>query len=57
MTKGTLVYSNNIEAGEIADLMEIDPSDSEDDDHNDDMYDKGESLNRRVRDAATQEMW
>lgn len=51
------MYSNNIEAGEIADLMEIDPSDSEDDDHNDDMYDKGESLNRRVRDAATQEMW
>ena len=57
MRKETLVYSDYIEAGEIADMMEIDPSDSKDDDHNDDMYDKGESLNRKARDAATQEMF
>ena len=37
--------------------MEIDPSYCEDYDHNDDMYDKGERLSRRVCDAAPQEMF
>ena len=59
MNKGTLVYPDDIEASEIADRMEIDLTDSEDNDDNVDEVklecNAGKCLDRSVRDIAEQE--
>ena len=61
MKKGTLVYSGDIETGEIADQMDIDLTNSEDDDDDVDEVqlecNAGERMDRSVRDTTVQELF
>ena len=59
MVKGTLVYSGDIEPGEIADdMLEADRSDSDEEDDDDEAENNvGESLNRNACDIAPHQLF
>ncbi|CAB4034870.1 Hypothetical predicted protein [Paramuricea clavata] len=58
MVKGTLVYSGDIVPGEIADMLEVDRSDSDEEDDDDEAENNvGESLNRNACDSAPHQLF